>query len=262
MSALPRLVYTLLLITAFLFPCASVAEESANIPILCYHNFNEVRPGSMNLTPKKLEAQIKWIQDNGYTIVPLKEVVAYLQGKRASLPAKAVVITVDDGWKSAYTYLLPLAKKYNIPVTLFIYPQTISSGQNAMNWEELKEMQQSQLFDIQAHTYSHPNLSPDAYAAYVKKELTSSKEILEKKMGTKVTLLAWPFGIYNSDLEKQAADAGYDMAFTIDARTANKSFRPMAQPRFMIIDGLSEKTFTTIVSEAKNKTPVLSDKSH
>jgi hypothetical protein len=50
---------------------------------------------SMNMT-QKLEATNA--KDNGYTVVPLKEVVAYFFGQRTSLPAKAVVITADDGW--------------------------------------------------------------------------------------------------------------------------------------------------------------------
>ena len=123
-----------------------------------------------------------------------------------------------------------------------------------MTWQQLKELQQTGLFDIQSHTYDHPNfkqakkrLSAAAYGKYVNSQLIKSKQILEEKMGTKVTLLAWPFGIYNSYLEQAAANAGYSMAFTIDYRAANKGFQPMAQPRFMIIDAQSMKTFAGIV---------------
>lgn len=260
--------YCLFFIT-LIFPCATFAENTLNIPILCYHNFNPTKPGSMNLTPQKLETQIKWLKDNGYTIIPLKVAVEYLQGKRNSLPPKAIVITADDGWKSAYTYLLPLAKKYNIPVTLFIYPQTISQGKNAMTWDELKEMQKTGLFDIQGHTYDHPNFkhekkarSSSDYEKYVKMQLVNSKKILEDKLGIKVTLLAWPFGIYDPYLEKAAANAGYEMAFSIDARSANRGYAPMAQPRFMIIDQQSMKTFVAIVNGANAKPHIISAQKH
>lgn len=242
------------------FSSLSFADAKMNIPILCYHNFNPTVPGSMNLTPERLESQIKYLKDNGFTIVPLKEVVEYLQGQRASLPAKAVVITADDGWQSAYTYLYPIVKKYHIPVTLFIYPQTISEGKHAMTWNELKELQQTGLFDIQGHTYGHPNfkqekkrLSPAAYEKLVKVQLVDSKKILENKLGKQITLLAWPFGIYDPYLELKAKEAGYTMAFSIDAEAANKSYRPMAQPRFMIIQGQSMKTFMGIVNQANTK---------
>jgi peptidoglycan/xylan/chitin deacetylase (PgdA/CDA1 family) len=242
------------------FSLTAFAENTINIPILCYHNLNPTTRGSMNLTPTVFEAQLKWLKDNGFTIIPLKDAVEYLQGKRESLPSKAVVITADDGWQSVYTYMLPLIKKYNYPITLFIYPQTISTGKHAMTWDELKELQKTGLFDIQGHTYSHPNfkhekkrLSASGYEKFVTTELVKSKSILEEKLGSRITLLAWPFGIYDTYLENAAAKAGYVMAFSIDARSANKSFRPMAQPRFMIVDGQSMKTFATIVKSANAK---------
>ncbi len=233
------------------------AAHSLNIPILCYHNLNPVKPGSMNMTPQKFESQMKWLKDHGFHFIPLQEAVEYIQGKRTSLPEKAIVLTVDDGWQSAYTYLYPIIKKYNIPTTLFIYPGTISQGKNAMTWEELKELQQTGLFDIQSHTNTHPNfkqtkrhLSASAYEKYVARELANSKKILEEKMGKPITLLAWPFGIYNTGLEEAAKNAGYTMAFTIDALPANKGFRPMAEPRYMIIDAQSMKTFMGIANTA------------
>lgn len=232
------------------------ADKPINIPILCYHNLSALR-GSMNMTPERFESQIKWLKENGFTIIPLKEAVEYLEGKRESLPSKSIVVTADDGWKSVYTYMLPIVKKYQIPVTLFIYPGTISEGKNALTWNELIELKDSGFFDVQGHTYTHPNfkhakkrLSSSQYAKFVELELVKSKKILEEKLGIKVTLLAWPFGIYNDYLEQAASDAGYQMAFSIDARDANRNFKPMSQPRFMIIDALSTKTFEGIAKTA------------
>jgi len=267
MLRLRNLFSCLFLIISVLLSGTAFAADSFNIPILCYHNFNPTIPGSMNMRPKKFEAQLKWLRDNGFTVIPLQEAVEYLRGTRASLPAKPVVITADDGWRSVYTYMLPLVRKYNIPVTLFIYPHAISQGKNAMTWAQLKELQQTGLFDIQGHTYWHPNfkqekkkLSSSEYEKLVKTQLVNSKKILEDKLGTKVTLLAWPFGIYDDYLEQEAAKAGYVMAFSIDARTANRSYRPMAQPRFMIIEGQSMKTFASIVNRATAKPGIMNAK--
>ncbi len=269
MRRLVSLVCSLILVITAGFPVILFADDTINIPILCYHNLNPNVPGSMNMTPKKFESQMKWLKDNGFTFIPLKEAVDYLQGKRDALPAKSIVITADDGWQSDYTYMLPVIQKYNIPVTLFIYPQTISEGKHALTWDELKKLQQTGLFDIQGHTYSHPNfkhekrrLSAASYEKFVQHELVDSKKILENKLNIKISYLAWPFGIYDPYLEKQAADAGYVMAFSIDARAANRNFRPMAQPRFMIIDAQSMKTFAAIANSANIKKPVMAKNSH
>ena len=244
-----------------MFSHASFAgNNNLNIPIILYHNLNPTTSGSMNITPQKFEANLKLLKDNGFTFIPLKEAVEYLQGKRTTLPPKSVVLTADDGWESVYSYMYPIIKKLNIPVTLFIYPASISSGKHFLSWEQLKELKNTGLFDIQGHTYSHPNfkvakskLSPAAYEQFVQKELVMSKKILEDKMGIKVTLLAWPFGIYNNYLENEAAKAGYVMAFTIGYHTANQRFKPMEQPRFMIVDELVNQTFKIILSSATQK---------
>lgn len=264
MALSKKLLICFLAAMSWFFSPLSFADSTNNIPILCYHNLNPTKAGWMNMTPEKFESQIKWLKDNGFTIIPLKEAVDYLQGNRASIPDKAVVLTADDGWESDFSYMLPIIKKYNVPVTLFIYPQTISQGKNALTWEQLKQLQATGLFDIQGHTYSHPNfrqakksMSPAAYEKFVTNELVNSKKILEEKMGTKISFLAWPFGIYNTELENAAKNAGYVMAFTIDYRAANKNFRPMAQPRYMIIDKLSQPTFVGIANTAKGKTSIV-----
>jgi peptidoglycan/xylan/chitin deacetylase (PgdA/CDA1 family) len=232
-------------------------NNNLNIPIILYHNLNPTVPGSMTMTPQKLENELKLLKENGFTFISLKEAVEYLQGKRATLPPKPVVITADDGWESVYTYMYPIIKKLNIPVTLFIYPESISSGKNFLTWDQLKELKDTGLFDIEGHTYSHPNfkiekrhLSSAAYERFVQKELSTSKRILDDKLGINVTLLAWPFGIYNDYLENEAKKAGYVMAFTIGYHTANRSFKTMEQPRFMIVDNLANQTFKIILNNA------------
>ena len=153
--------------------------------------------------------------------------------------------------------MLPVVTKYHIPVTLFIYPSTISEGKNAMTWDELKELQRTGLFDIQGHTYWHPNFKQEEkhrtaadYEKFVTNQLANSKKKIEEKLGTPVTFLAWPFGIYNPYLEQAANKAGYVMAFSIDDESATRNHRAMAQPRFMIIEGRSMKTFENIMKRA------------
>ncbi len=230
------------------------AEEPASVPILTYHRFNSSVTDSMTITTSAFESQLKWLKDHQYTVIPLKTLVSYLQGEGPPPPAKSVVITADDGHKSVYTDMLPLVRKYNIPVTLFIYPSAISNAAYAMTWQQLEELQGTKLFDMQGHTYWHPNfkqektkLSATDYQKFVAVQLNKSKAVLEKKLNTPVTLLAWPFGIYDDDLEKEAKKAGYTMTFSIDGRPANKSERIMTQPRYMIVKGQSLKDFAAIV---------------
>src|SRR5450756_1904357 len=107
----------------------------------------------MTVTTAVFRDQLKFLKDQGYTIIPLNQLVAYLLGKDPPPPSRAVVITADDGHRSVFTDMFPLVRQYNCPVTLFIYPSAISNATYALTWDQLREMQSSGLFDIESHTY-------------------------------------------------------------------------------------------------------------
>jgi peptidoglycan/xylan/chitin deacetylase (PgdA/CDA1 family) len=236
------------------FSTTALADENASVPVLVYHRFDPTTPGSMTITVKKFQEQLQWLKDNHYTVIPLRTLVNYLTGKGAAPPPKSVVITADDGRDSVYKYMWPLVRQYNIPVTLFIYPSAISNASYAMTWQQLAELQKTGLFDIQCHTYWHPNfnqekkkLSQAEYEKVVHAQLFKSKAVLDKKLGINVDVLAWPFGIYNDYLEQQAAKAGYVVAFSIDARNASRSDKLMSEPRYMMVQGQNLQEFASIV---------------
>ncbi|MGQ9687491.1 MAG: polysaccharide deacetylase family protein [Desulfobaccales bacterium] len=250
-----RLVFFVLLLALCLGLAGISAEEEVSVPVLCYHRFGPTVADSMTVTTKVFEAQLQWLKDNGYTVIPLRTLVNYLLGQGPPPPPKSVVITADDAHKSVYTEMWPLVRKYKIPVTLFIYPSCVSKVNYAMTWEQLEELKKTGLFDMQSHTYWHPNfkkekkkLKPEEYQKLVDTQLRKAKNFLEKKFGTTVDLLAWPFGIYDEELEKEAAKAGYVVAFSIDRRHAGKGERNMAQPRYLMVNGDGTKNFAAIVS--------------
>lgn len=242
---------------------ASNNDQQVSVPILTYHRFGPTVKDGMTTITSVFESQLQWLKDNGYTVIPLRTLVKYLQGEGPAPGPKSVVITADDGHKSVYTDMWPLVKKYNIPVTLFLYPSALSNASYAMTWEELLELQKTGHFDMQGHTYWHPNfkkekkkLSPEEYQKLVNTQLVKSKNVLEKKFGTTVDLLAWPFGIYDEELEKAAKDAGYVAAFSIDNRNAKKSENMMSQPRYLMINSYGTKGLAAIVEgKAQNQGP-------
>ena len=245
-----------LILLALCFGAVSSATEDVSVPVLCYHRFGPTRADSMTVTTKVFEAQMKWLKDNGYTVIPMRTLVNYLLGQGPPPPPKSVVLTADDAHKTVYSDMWPLVRKYKMPVTLFIYPSCVSNphAPYAMSWEQLKELQKTGLFDMQSHTFWHPNfkkdkkkLKPEEYQKLVDTQLSKSKKILEKKFGTTVDLLAWPFGIYDDELEKEASKAGYVVAFSIDRRHAGKKESLMAEPRYLMTNGDGIKNFAAII---------------
>ena len=230
------------LVSLLLLACSpGFAADPSSVPILLYHRLGPVSSDEMTVTTPVFEAQLKLIQERGYKVIPLAALIAALGDSAVSLPERAVVLTADDGHRTVYSDMFPLIQRFKIPVTLFIYPSAISNADYAMTWAQLAEMKASGLVDIQSHTFWHPNfnverkrLAPAAYEKFTQDQLVKSKAVLEQRLGGKVDLLAWPFGIHDDQLEQWAQAAGYVAAFTIERRPVTRSDKIMALPRFIV----------------------------
>jgi peptidoglycan/xylan/chitin deacetylase (PgdA/CDA1 family) len=235
----------------------SATESCADqgVPILLYHRFGPVVADSMTVTTPVFESHLKYLKDNGYKVIPLRELLDMYSGKGIPSDSRCVVLVADDAHISVYTTALPLIKKYNVPMTLFVYPSAVSNASYAMTWNQLRELKTTGLFDFQSHTYWHPNfkkererLAAAEFEKLVHMQLTKSREKLEKELGTKVDLLAWPFGIYDPWLMAKAAEAGYTAAFTIERHPVTKEDHPMALPRYLLADTDRGKAFEAILN--------------
>jgi peptidoglycan/xylan/chitin deacetylase (PgdA/CDA1 family) len=226
------------------------------VPVLVYHRLGPVRLDSMTVTTPVFQEQMRWIQNRGYHVVSLRKLVDYVCGSGPAPDPKSVVLTADDGHSSIFRDMYPVVGVYNFQVTLFVYPSAISNAAWAMTWEELQTLEDSGLFDVQSHTYWHPNFrkekerrSPADFTKFVDWQLVHSKKVLEEKLDRPVDLLAWPFGIYTPWLMNEAAQCGYRAAFSIERRPVNRSDSRMALPRIMVADTDRGARFEALLSE-------------
>jgi peptidoglycan/xylan/chitin deacetylase (PgdA/CDA1 family) len=251
-----HLLVTLIAVLAATMPIAyprPASAETASATILVYHRFGPTVADSMTVTTAVFASQLSYLRDHGYTVVPLRDVVNFAAG-HGELPPRAVAITADDGHRTVFSDMKPLVEKYRIPVTLFIYPSAISNASYAMTWAQLAELKATGLFSIESHTYWHPNFhidkrrrSPDDYKKFVDMQLNKSRQVLERRFGGHVTMLSWPFGIYDDDLIAAATASGYLAAVTIDRRKVRRGDNVMALPRFIVSNGDVGKRFESLL---------------
>lgn len=253
-----------LLVLIFFLSMPTYAGESSadtgtnpaalSVPILLYHRFGPVVADGMTVTTPVFESHLKYLKENGYRVIPLRQLVDYYLKKGPKPLPKSVVIVVDDGHASVSTYMLPLVREYGVPVTLFLYPSVISNASYAMTWDQLKELKKTGLFDFQGHTYWHPNFTKDEkrmprseYEKSINMQLNKSRTRLENELGVPIDMLAWPFGIYNDWLMEKAKEAGYVASFSIEARHATVGDRIMKLPRYLLTNADSGRAFERIV---------------
>jgi hypothetical protein len=127
------------------------------VPVLSYHGFSKTTDDSMTVTETAFEEQMRFLKQNGYRVITMKEFFDFLDFKRP-IPRKSVVITIDDGWRSAYDIALPILKRYGYPATLFVYTDLIMRSNKTLTWEHVSELAGSGIMTIQCHTKTHRNL--------------------------------------------------------------------------------------------------------
>ncbi len=226
---------------------------------LCYHDFRE-QPSRWSISPKRLEAHIQTLKALGFSFLTMSEAVDLLTGHwNGHLPERVVVITVDDGFRSAYTVLFPLLKRYNAKATLFVYTDWIGKTPGALTWEQLREMARSGLVEIASHTVSHiyprrlkRSLSNEQFKRRIEWEFLQSKRELEQKLRVKVEGLAYPGGHVDETLKKLAQKSGYRWAAVINPEPIKVGVDFYALPRYSI----SLKTTVATLKAWVTKQPI------
>jgi peptidoglycan/xylan/chitin deacetylase (PgdA/CDA1 family) len=93
-----------------------------NLRILAYHGLwttSGYQYGNhLFMSPEQFEQRMTWLKNSRYPVLPLGEAVDRLEA--GNLPDNAVVITIDDGWSSTYTHMLPILEGLGLPATVYI----------------------------------------------------------------------------------------------------------------------------------------------
>ncbi len=176
-----------------------------------YHRFGEGGFPSTNTTVDQLEDHIAALQEGGHTVVPLDQVIATLQGK-ATLPDKAIAITVDDAYRSFLDIAWPRFKAAGFPVTVFVATDGVERGyKDLLSWDDIKALQ-AEGVGIGAHSHGHahyPALSADA----VTQDLNNMSAAFESALGDVPDLFAFPYGEAGLPDIRTVRSAGYAAAF-------------------------------------------------
>lgn len=196
------------------------ADGYQTVPILCYHRLADRCESALCMTTSLFEGQMRYLKEKGYRVISMAELKDFLAYRRV-LPSKAVAINLDDGYRSCYEIAYPILKRYGFTASLFIYTDFIGASENSLTWEQLQEMKAAG-FEIGSHSLSHCDLTKigqgedeEQYLRRVKRELTQSKQLIDKKLNQNTTFFAFPYGEYNHRVLSLCEEAGYRMGLSV-----------------------------------------------
>lgn len=175
------------------------------VPVLMYHAVSDQTWGleGLFLSPSDMEAQLKYLTENGYDPIFFSDLPHLNQYK------KPVILTFDDGYNNNYTDLYPLLQKYNVKATIFVIPSSVG-GQYSMTAAQIKEMSDSGLVSIQSHTQDHKELA-SLSADQQKQQFAQSQLAIARMTGCIPSVLSYPSGSYDSNTLSLAPEY-FDMA--------------------------------------------------
>jgi peptidoglycan/xylan/chitin deacetylase (PgdA/CDA1 family) len=232
---------------------AGVTDQGyQTVPILCYHRFARSCDSPLCMPTDIFEQQIRYLKENGYRVIGPDALAGFLD-YRQPLPKKAVMISVDDGYRSAYDLAYPILKKYGFTATLFIYTDYVGVSSQAITWDQLRELKREG-FSIGSHSIAHSDLSKQkkdedkkTYLGRLKREIFRSKQILDEKLGQDTIIFSYPFGRQNQTVVSLARQAGYTIAVTVD-RGSNPFF---ANPFLIRRDQILKRDMDRFASRLK-----------
>ncbi|MGP4842676.1 polysaccharide deacetylase family protein [Marinobacter sp. 1Y8] len=185
---------------------------SADLAVLQYHHVSNETPASTSTTPSLFRNQIDMVESLDIGVKPLESATkAALAGDLSK--DQQVAITFDDAYSSVYSFAAPLLLEKGLPFTIFVNSQAIDDhDRGSMTWAQLKELASHPQVTIGNHSLDHGHLArkPDETQAQwherVSHSLDASFTRIEEELGVSPTLFAYPYGEYDSELEKLVAE--------------------------------------------------------
>jgi len=225
-----KLIPALLLVIIVLSSIPSFAERNG-VYVLCYHAFLE-RKDPYSFSNEQFRDQLVRLRNSGFKFVTFDDMI----NDRIS-GTKNILITIDDGNKSVYQAYYSIMKPMGIKPVLGIYPAIIGKVHYAMTWDEVKRLADDGCY-IASHGYHHMYLSTKYYdkePQSFKKEIYLSKKVLEEKLGRKIELMVYPFGVSSDIAIAELKNAGYKYGMSLIQKISDV---PISEnfmiPRYML----------------------------
>lgn len=206
-------------------------------------------------SPELFEMVVKWYVKHHYRFISLAELKQLLEAKN-NPNERLAFISFDDGWQSNLD-LLPICEKYNVPITIFVATEPLTSGNYW--WEyvtqkygrptmlafkkkpenefyadlakvkaDMKLERSSMTIDELKKIASHPFVTIQSHTVNhpiltnlsresLEKELSESKQILQELIGYSVDVFSYPNGNVGQREIEALKKTGYRFAFTTEA---------------------------------------------
>jgi peptidoglycan/xylan/chitin deacetylase (PgdA/CDA1 family) len=179
------------------------------VPVLMYHVVADPPAGApypeLYVSRAGFAGQMAWLAHAGYHAVTLTAVRDHwLLGK--PLPARPVVVSFDDGYRSQAVTAAPILRRHGWPGVIDL------EVRNTRDFWGLPPGQVRKLiaegWEVAAHSITHPDLTRVS-ATQLQAEVAGSRATLRRKFHVPVSFFCYPAGRYDDRVVAAVRAAGY-----------------------------------------------------
>lgn len=261
--------------------------------VLAYHDIpkNGQRVGPfdrMAVSRGNFGDHLDWLTSNGYHFISVQQIVD-AHAHKSVLPAKAVLLTFDDGFESFYTRVFPILKARHIPAveavigTWMAHTERpdVPGNKPVLTWAQVREMQASGLVEIASHTFDmHNEVDADPqgethaavttrefletagryesdaeYAARLRTGMIKSADFIADATGTRPRVMVWPFGEYNDLAVAAARGAGMPITLGLSDGANDARADVSVIKRLLVADDPEVPAFAAMVESLRADRP-------
>jgi len=213
------------------------------VPVLMYHDVGSPPPGTrlrdLWVPTAAFALEVQALKDRGWTTITAAQLGRAMQ-TGTPVPAKTVVISLDDGRNNNYTNAFPILQQAGFVATFYI-PAGLPGmpGESSrMSYDRLAVLAGAGM-EIANHTMTHANL-PKVDAMRLATEITGAGERLQTELAlrgvpTTVSTFAYPYGHVSPAAVRLLAEDGYTLAVTtMPGEAAIGTTDPLLCPRVRV----------------------------
>lgn len=209
-------------------------KNTSGIAVFNYHFFYDETEESERQdcnqiicqSKSQFESHLEYIKENNIFTPTMSEFEMYLDGK-INLP-KSVLLTIDDGWRTAIGE--ELLEKYQLNGTIFL----ITSWFSEIDFLDKYQYIEYHSHGDDLHTQGIcPGGQGGAIKCLAKDKLLADLALSRKKLGG-TTVFCYPFYEYNSYSISVLKEAGFTMSFRGGFQKARPGVNKFEIPRYVI----------------------------
>jgi len=212
--------------------------DAVSVPILMYHSVcpDESLAGRYIVTDSTFREDMEYLKTKGYTAVFVSDLIDYVYDG-TPLPAKPVIVTLDDGYLNNLEYVLPILRETGMKAEISVVgaysgnpgaEREKNIAYSHLDWDEIKTLSDSGYAEIGNHTWDMhgesaggrrgckklPGESAEEYGAAFAGDLEKLQTALEEKTGKTPEVFTYPYGKISPQAEEVLKKLSFRAALT------------------------------------------------